>query len=167
MGLATCWGRIPLRDVGGTCSSLLPWKQTGKLRPGSTVTAFMAARETRPGKGLDLGWAGLIGWASFPEDPQLGFTKWNTLSTECLHFVQLLPQINSSYGHPGLSQKNGIWAKPRRSPGFLRRIGGCSSALANGWDSGMSGDGYTTLNIVLACSLPADVPVVGSREQRQ
>lgn len=131
-----------------------------------TVTAFMAARETRPGKGLDLGWAGLIGWASFPENPQLGFTKWNTLSTECLHFVQLLPQRNSSYGHPGLSQKSGVWAKPRRSPGFLRRIGGCSSALANnGWDSGMSGEGYTTLNIVLACSLPAVIPGVGSREQ--
>ena len=68
-------------------------------------------------------------WAPFPDNPQLCFTKWDTVSAECLHFAPLLPQRNSSYGHPGFSQKRGVWAKPGRNPVFLGALGATAWSL--------------------------------------
>lgn len=59
-----------------------------------TITAFKAAREARLGKDLGLGWLHAVG--PFPRQSTTLFTKWDTVSAECLHFAPLLPQRNSS-----------------------------------------------------------------------
>lgn len=51
--MAICWGRIPLWDVGGTCFSLLPREQIGKLRPESAQSLHSEQPEKQGwGKGL-------------------------------------------------------------------------------------------------------------------
>lgn len=59
----------------------------------SRMVAFGTAREASGGRGKGLDWVDVLG--PFPENPQLCFTKGNTVSAKCLLFAPFLSQRNS------------------------------------------------------------------------
>lgn len=159
--------RIPLWDVGDMCFCLLSREHMGKLRPRSAQSLHSGQLERQGWEKAGV-WAGLIGWAPFPENPQLCFTKWSTVSSECLHFAPLLPREILPRGTLAFPRKVASWAKPERSPMFLRSTGGYSWALLRiaGILKLDSGDGCTTPNVVLAWSTSSPPWIGGGKEAK-
>lgn len=149
------------------CFCLLSREHMGKLRPRSAQSLHSGQLERQGWEKAGV-WAGLIGWAPFPENPQLCFTKWSTVSSECLHFAPLLPREILPRGTLAFPRKVASWAKPERSPMFLRSTGGYSWALLRiaGILKLDSGDGCTTPNVVLAWSTSSPPWIGGGKEAK-